>query len=559
MKLSIIIPYYKTLDLTRTLLNTLTEQLTREVEIILVDDGCDQKEFDLIEGVNVIHTINRGVSSARNTGIENAKGENIVFIDSDDDVSKDYVEKILQKIDNSTFDYCLFSWESKDKFGKIIIVNDPPQWNTCVWNCIYKKKTIGDNRFSTSLTISEDEDFNTRVRKGKRENIKDILYYYNTNREDSLTKQFSKGLISKNLPERASLLIYQKALGHIGGLETWCNEFTEMYKDDYDITFVYSFADRAQLNRLREKVRCIKYNGQHFICDKYICASNQANIADNVESRDNFYAIIIQADYDAMKWKYRKHPKTNVHIAVSEVAKRGVRNQIPEEEVKVIYNVLNKKKVNRVLRLVSATRLSWEKGGARYEKFARKLNELNIPFVWQIFTDDLAKSNIDGVVYRKGSYDITDYIADADYLIGLSDTESFGYSVYEAFNLGIPVISTNYPAIYELGIKENVNGYLVDMELSNIEEVIIKMYNNNLKGFKYNKIDKKEDWEKILGNIKHKSDYVYIKKEEILAEVIIPCYYTQENVTAKKGEIIEIASEERLKFLVDSKYVKKIK
>ena len=101
-------------------------------------------------------------------------------------VRYDYIEQILNKINSEDFDYCYFSWQS-NKYT-IIINDEPPEWNCCVWDCIYKREIIGKNRFNPRLKIGEDYEFNTKVRKGKRANISEILYYYNST-ENSLIKQ----------------------------------------------------------------------------------------------------------------------------------------------------------------------------------------------------------------------------------------------------------------------------------------------------------------------------------------------------------------------------------
>ena len=184
MKLSIIIPYHNTYELTRKLLSVLVPQLTEEVEVLVIND-CDDTKFD---GVKVLYCESNGTASKpRNIGLDNATGDFITFIDSDDLVSKDYISKIIDKINTSVFDYCLFSWQFNGlRKHKVIIDDNPPHWNCSVWNCIYKRETIGNERFNEDMKVAEDYDFNLRVRKGKKENITDILYFYNDNRKDSL-------------------------------------------------------------------------------------------------------------------------------------------------------------------------------------------------------------------------------------------------------------------------------------------------------------------------------------------------------------------------------------
>lgn len=176
MKLSIITPYYETLRYTKRLAKILQPQLTEEVEWIIIDDGCNEIVLDNLPAT-VIHLDNNsgGASVPRNVGLDVAKGEYIVFIDSDDIVSNDYIETILEKI-KEEWDYCYMSWKSPQ--FEIIIKDEPPIWNCSIWNCIYKRDLIGDERFDENLVIAEDYDFNKRVRKGKKANIEKIMYYY---------------------------------------------------------------------------------------------------------------------------------------------------------------------------------------------------------------------------------------------------------------------------------------------------------------------------------------------------------------------------------------------
>ena len=84
IKLSIIIPYYDTYNYTIKLLRELQIQLTDEVEVILVDDGCNETRFDEFKEFKIIHVDHIGASAAWNVGIKAATGKFIGFIDSDD-------------------------------------------------------------------------------------------------------------------------------------------------------------------------------------------------------------------------------------------------------------------------------------------------------------------------------------------------------------------------------------------------------------------------------------------------------------------------------------------
>lgn len=190
IKLSIIIPTYNRNESLLRLLQILKKQITKEVEVIVVDDHSDNElEFPKWFKYIRLNENSGGASIPRNVGLDNAKGEYIVFIDSDDTVKPNYIETILDKT-KEDWDYCYISWECSTH--KIIIKDNPPKWNCCVWNCIYKRELIGNTRFNPELVIAEDYDFNKRVRKGKKANITEILYYYEQFSPDSLIKSGRK-------------------------------------------------------------------------------------------------------------------------------------------------------------------------------------------------------------------------------------------------------------------------------------------------------------------------------------------------------------------------------
>ena len=186
MKLSIITQYYKTLNETLELAKILEPQLTKEVEIIIVDDGCREKRLDKYESsnVHVFHLLNNsgGASIPRNLGLDSATGEYIAFIDSDDMVSNDYVERVLRSLGS---DIIFISWKSQEHDIKII--TKPPEWNCAVWCRVYKREIIGNVRFPEELRIAEDCVFNKQIKYRTSNVIKKQIYFYNI-RENSLVR-----------------------------------------------------------------------------------------------------------------------------------------------------------------------------------------------------------------------------------------------------------------------------------------------------------------------------------------------------------------------------------
>lgn len=183
LKISIITPYYNTLEYTKKLAEVLEPQLTDEIEWIIVDDGCNEKELDKLKA-KVIHLEENsgGASKPRNVGLDLAKGEYICFIDSDDMVTSNYIETILK---NLKTDLIYVSWIYKN--NKIIIKDEPPTWNCSVWSRVYKRDIIGNVRFDESLKIAEDYVFNKQIDYKTVSCIEEPIYFY-TIRSNSLIR-----------------------------------------------------------------------------------------------------------------------------------------------------------------------------------------------------------------------------------------------------------------------------------------------------------------------------------------------------------------------------------
>ena len=188
-KLSLIIPYYKTYDLTVKLLDCLIPQLTNGVEVILVDDGCQEKKLDKYKDkINIIHLKeNKGGAYATNVGISEAKGRYIGFIDSDDMISNNYIEELLNAIDKTHEDAIFFDWQD---MANGAIIRRPN--NYAPWKAIYKKEIIP--LFPNGRIYSYDVPFYDELNSKPygRYDIDKVLYYYNSHREGNLTSEKAK-------------------------------------------------------------------------------------------------------------------------------------------------------------------------------------------------------------------------------------------------------------------------------------------------------------------------------------------------------------------------------
>lgn len=121
---TIIVPIYNSAQYLRRCMDSILTQDYYWLDIILVDDGSEDEskniinEYESKDGrVRSIKISHQGVSVARNIGITNAKGKYIVFIDSDDYVSKDYINNLM--IDDSDCIQQGIFWEVDDRWEKL--------------------------------------------------------------------------------------------------------------------------------------------------------------------------------------------------------------------------------------------------------------------------------------------------------------------------------------------------------------------------------------------------------------------------------------------------------
>lgn len=184
IKLTIIVTHFDTYELTRKLMRELVTQKEEEVEIILVDDGEVEERLDEFkgEGVEVIHLgEDKGVSYTRNVGIKRARGKYIGFIDGDDMITMDYIERLIDLIGKREEDIIYFNWAD---FNSNTITRHPT--NYAVWKAIYRKEFIP--LFREEYRKEEDVPFQEEIReKEHTEYYYDrVLYIYNSNRVGSL-------------------------------------------------------------------------------------------------------------------------------------------------------------------------------------------------------------------------------------------------------------------------------------------------------------------------------------------------------------------------------------
>ena len=110
-KISVIIPVYNVEKYLRECLDSVLTQTYPDFEVLLVNDGSTDSSGDICDEyavrdsrVRVFHKVNGGVSAARNLGIDNAKGEWVCFVDSDDYIQIEFLESLIKQLNKLTAD-----------------------------------------------------------------------------------------------------------------------------------------------------------------------------------------------------------------------------------------------------------------------------------------------------------------------------------------------------------------------------------------------------------------------------------------------------------------------
>lgn len=165
-KVSVIIPVYNVEKYLKRCLDSVLNQTLRDIEIICINDGSTDTSVQILEEygtkIKVIHSKNKGVSIARNTGLEVANGDFVAFLDSDDYIDADFYEKLYKNATEYNADVACANILRENEKNKTYIIKynetatakdiqecfnlaDCPK-NNFVWNKIYKKNFLMNNK-----------------------------------------------------------------------------------------------------------------------------------------------------------------------------------------------------------------------------------------------------------------------------------------------------------------------------------------------------------------------------------------------------------------------------
>ena len=175
MKISVIVPVYNVEKYLRKCLDSLVNQTFKDYEVILVNDGSTDNSANIINEylskypfIKCFKKENGGMSSARNVGLDNASGEYLAFVDSDDFVEIFFLEKLYQKAIETESDvvvcnyhalneeekrtincHMMFSPEDKREY----LLSPPMVWNKLIKRNIFEKIRFKEGIFYEDLDI----------------------------------------------------------------------------------------------------------------------------------------------------------------------------------------------------------------------------------------------------------------------------------------------------------------------------------------------------------------------------------------------------------------------
>ena len=218
--ISIIIPIYNTAKYLPNCLDSIVNQTYKNLEIILIDDGSTDNSYKIAaeyakkdSRIKLIYQKNTGQSAARNHGIKLATGEYISFIDSDDQIAKDFIKKLLQPFSqqNTVISVCGIHYkrlkqksvsnvyinsirkirksESYKAYILYLLATDGRMYSSV--NKLYKANIVKKLSFDTTLNFAEDTKFvldYLNQAQGEINFVLEPLYIYNFGTETSTIK-----------------------------------------------------------------------------------------------------------------------------------------------------------------------------------------------------------------------------------------------------------------------------------------------------------------------------------------------------------------------------------
>ena len=273
MKLSIIIPVYRTEATLERCMKSIANQTFTDIEVILVDSR-----------VSVIHKQNGGLSDARNAGIEAAQGEYITFVDSDDFIALDTYEQVLPMMkDADIVEFPLFrhygsTRQEEVRFKSQLYTDMKQYWleakaylHSYTWNKIYARRLFDHVRFPVGQVFEDVATLPALLAEANSVRTTDRgLYYYCAN---------NQGITATAGGEQLGMLLD----AHLNVAGHWCDEayYMHMLNIQMDVAEktgrspIMPYQHISPLSGKLSTTQRIKALTQNIIGIKNICKLNQ--------------------------------------------------------------------------------------------------------------------------------------------------------------------------------------------------------------------------------------------------------------------------------------------
>ncbi len=277
-KITVIVPVYNVENYLEEAINSVISQTYKNLEILIIDDGSTDNSSQICDKyakkdirIKVFHQTNKGLSGARNTGLKNATGKYIMFLDSDDKFEPQACETMYKFIERTKADYAIGNyinidedgskWENpifkKDTYKEFTLsIKDYEKsfyiMNSAVWNKIFRKSFLDSlNITFVERLPAEDAIFTTTcfIKSKKVCYIPEIIYQYRQRYSNSISNSCSKK--------------------YFDGINKAYNIIYQNFKDNNEIGFyryfyaksmnyiLYKFIDSTKLER-QERIEILQ-------------------------------------------------------------------------------------------------------------------------------------------------------------------------------------------------------------------------------------------------------------------------------------------------------------
>ena len=231
--ISVIVPVFNVEKFLHTCLDSIACQTYEDFEVVLVDDGSTDSSGQICDSYlsdkrfRVIHKENGGVSSARNVGLDNAQGEYLCFVDSDDCINPDYLKHLKDLMDTNCVDisitgFCVFENDPPDyhyeRTKSIVCSNWKALEKVAVnylflvpWGKLYKRKVFDNIRYP--LGVNHEDEYVAHLLYMNSEMVaydNNIMYYYRKTPNSIMNADFSLSRLSAVDAIEKRLKFYQE-------------------------------------------------------------------------------------------------------------------------------------------------------------------------------------------------------------------------------------------------------------------------------------------------------------------------------------------------------------